>query len=81
MYASNQFQIPEQPGADIAAVPETNNARFATSAEVRAALTQLTLRPHGQRMVLCRLLRRAAAQASATISVVHPAVSHHTTPT
>jgi hypothetical protein len=52
---------------------------FATATDIRAALLDLKLRPYSQRRLLCRLLRRAAAQANGTVSVVPPVESHPTT--
>lgn len=53
--------------------------RYSSTAEIRAFLCDLKMRPHSQRQVLCRLLHRAAAHASTKDSVVNPAMTHHTT--
>ncbi len=58
---------------------ELNRLRFATTSDIRAALSDLRMRPYSQRRLLCRLLRRAAAQANRTISVVPPVETHPTT--
>ncbi|HKE06841.1 MAG TPA: hypothetical protein VKB48_03375 [Candidatus Acidoferrum sp.] len=47
--------------------------------EVRALLSDLSLRPLSQRAFLCRLLKSAAAgHAAAKDSAVYPADTHHT---
>ena len=45
--------------------------RNASTAEVRAFLSELKTLPHSQRRLLCRLLRRAAAIAPGKVSAVH----------
>ena len=57
----------------------TKPLRYSSTAEIRAFLSNLKMRPHSQRKVLCRMLRRAAVYASSKDSAVNPAVSHHTT--
>ena len=52
--------------------------RGATTADIRAFLCDLKMRPQSQRRLLCRLLRLAAAHASTTDSAVHPVEAHHT---
>jgi len=53
------------------------NLRYASTADIRAFLCDLKMRPQSQRRILCRMLRRAAAYASTTVSVVHPVGTHH----
>lgn len=45
--------------------------RNASTAEVRAYLSELKTLPRSHRKLLCRLLRRAAANAPGKVSVVH----------
>ena len=52
------------------------NFRQASTAEVRAFLSELKTLPHSHRRVLCKLLRRAAAQGTGKISAVHLADTH-----
>ena len=49
-------------------------------AEIRAFLSSLKVLPSAEREFLCRLLKRAAAQASTTDSAVHLAESPHLKP-
>jgi len=51
--------------------------RLTSTADARAMLSDLSLRPLSQREFLCRLLKRAAAQAATKDSVVGPVESHH----
>jgi hypothetical protein len=53
------------------------NLRHASTSDIRAFLCDLKMRPQTQRRLLCRMLRRAAAQASTTDSAVHLVESHH----
>jgi len=53
--------------------------RYRPTTEIRALLCDLKVRPHDQRQVLCRLLRRAAPYASSKDFAANPAVTHHTT--
>ena len=53
--------------------------RMTSTKEVRALLSDLSLRPLSQRAFLCRLLKSAAAgHAAAKDSAVYPADTHHT---
>lgn len=52
--------------------------RHASTADVRALLSDLSKRPLSQREFLCKLLKRAAAQAATTDSAVLPAETHPT---
>jgi|GEM_PF-2869529 hypothetical protein len=71
----NQSAADNLPGSSKKRLP------FATTAEIRAFLTDLKMRPYRQRQILCRMLRRAASQATTADSVVDPVVSHPTTAT
>jgi len=51
---------------------------FASTDEVRTLLSDLSTRSTNQREFFYRLLKRAAAQAISTDSVVDPADAHHT---
>ena len=51
---------------------------FASTDEVRALLTDLSTRTPSQREFFYKLLKRAAAQATSTDSVVDPADTHPT---
>ena len=50
----------------------------ASTADIRAFLSELRTLPHSQRRLLCKLLRRAAAQTPGKVSVVQPADPHPT---
>jgi hypothetical protein len=52
--------------------------RKASTADIRALLSDLKTLPQGHRRLLCKLLRRAAAHAPRKVSVVRPADSHPT---
>lgn len=52
--------------------------RLASTKEVRALLSDLSLRPLSQREFLCRLLKRAAVHAATKDSDVDPADTHPT---
>lgn len=52
--------------------------RVASTKEVRALLSDLSLRPLSQREFFCRLLKRAAVHAASKDSAVDTAESHHT---
>jgi hypothetical protein len=52
------------------------NFRKASTNDVRAFLSELKILPHSHRRLLCKLLRRAAAQAPGKVSVVHLADPH-----
>jgi hypothetical protein len=52
------------------------NFRKASTAEVRAYLSELKMLPCSQRRLLCRLLRRAAALEISKVSVVPLADPH-----
>ena len=43
----------------------------ASTADVRAFLSELKTLPHSQRSLLCKLLRRAAMNAPGKVSAVH----------
>lgn len=63
---------------DLPSSESRKDLRCATAAEVRAMLTDLSLRPLNQREFLCKLLKRAARYASRKDFVVLPAETHHT---
>jgi hypothetical protein len=76
MYGPSQVQSRTQP-----LIPKTQgtpkrNLRKASTADVRAFLSELKTLPHSHRRLLCKLLRRAAANAPGKVSVVHPADPH-----
>ena len=50
----------------------------ASTADIRALLSELKTLPDNQRKLLCKLLKRAAATAPRKVSVVRLAVSHQT---
>ena len=76
MYGPTQAQSGTQPSIPRIGASPKRNFRKATTAEVRAFLSDLKTLPHSHRRLLCRLLRRAAAQATGKVSVVHPADPH-----
>lgn len=45
--------------------------RHASTADVRAFLSELKTLPHSQRSLLCKLLRRAAMNTPGKVSAVH----------
>jgi len=57
---------------------KTECLSFASTDEVRALLSDLSTRSSSQREFFYTLLKRAAAQAISTDSVIDPADSHHT---
>ena len=50
----------------------------ASKADIRAFLSELKTLPHSHRRLLCKLLKRAAAQGPGKVSVVHLADTHPT---
>jgi hypothetical protein len=60
-------------------IRSNNHLHSASTHQIRAFLSDLKTRPQRQRELLCRLLRRAAVDASTKDSVVDPTVAHHTT--
>jgi hypothetical protein len=52
--------------------------RKASTADIRAFLSELKTLPHSHRKLLCKMLRRAAAHASRKASVVRLADPHQT---
>ncbi len=77
MYGSNDSRNDNKMVRVHCAVETTTSLRSASTADIRASLCDLKMRPESQRRLLCRLLRRAAAQASTTDSAVHPVEAHH----
>jgi hypothetical protein len=70
MYGPMQAQSktdPQMPGSGALARIDFRNA---STAEVRAYLSELRTLPRSHRRLLCRLLRRAAANAPGKVSVV-----------
>ena len=64
-------------------IPETGKApkrslRKASTADIRAFLSELKTLPHSHRKLLCKMLRRAAAHAPRKVSVVRLADPHQT---
>lgn len=57
--------------------PAKANLRYVSTADIRTFLCDLKMRPQSHRRILCRMLRRAAAQASTTDSAIHPVEAHH----
>lgn len=66
-------RIPSQPTSESRKSP-----RLVSTKEVRALLSDLSLRPLSQREFLCRLLKRAAVHAATKDSAVYPADTHPT---
>lgn len=59
--------------------PESRKTiRMGSTKEIRALLSDLSLRPLSQREFLCRLLKRAAVHAARKDSAVIPADTHQT---
>ena len=54
------------------------NLQNASTADIRAFLSELKTLPHSHRKLLCKLLKRAAATAPRKVSVVRPADAHPT---
>lgn len=66
--------IPVQSGTQTS-IPRTGGMlkkylRNASTAEIRALLSELKTLPHSHRRLLCKLLKRAAANAPGKVSVV-----------
>jgi hypothetical protein len=77
MYGANESRRFSESKSEIYSVQFKRSLRYASTADIRAFLCDLKMRPQTQRRLLCRLLRRAAAHASTTNSVVHPVEAHH----
>jgi hypothetical protein len=77
MYAVNSAINSRRGVLDRALCLESESSSPPSTADIRAFLTGLKMRPWTEREFLCRLLKRAAAQASTTGSAVHLAESPH----
>jgi len=80
MYGPNDSRADSKIARNSCAVETRKRLRTASTSDIRAFLCDLKMRPQSQRRLLCRLLRRAAAQARTTDSAVDP-VEAHPTPT
>ena len=70
MYGPMQAQAKTDPQISGSGALARIDFRNASTAEVRAYLSELKTLPRSQRRLLCRLLRRAAANAPGKVSVV-----------
>jgi len=70
MYGPMQAQSKTDPQISRSGALARIDFRNASTAEVRAYLSELRTLPRSQRRLLCRLLRRAAASAPGKVSVV-----------
>ena len=71
MYGPIQAQSRTNPQIKRSGALARIDFRNASTAEVRAFLSELKTLPHSQRRLLCKLLRRAAAFAPGKVSAVH----------
>jgi hypothetical protein len=77
MYGPVHEQVKTQPQFARSGVLPRINFRHASTGNVNTLLSELKSLPNSHRRLLCRLLRRAAAQAPRMVSVVYLAVTHH----
>jgi hypothetical protein len=78
MYGPTQAQSRRQKQISRSGVLARINFRKASTADIRAFLSELKTLPHSHRRLLCKLLRRAAAHAPRKVSVVRLADPHQT---
>ena len=78
MYGPTQAQSRTQTSMPRTEGTPRKSLSKASTADIRAFLSELKTLPHSQRKLLCKLLKRAAATAPRKVSVVRPAVSHQT---
>ena len=76
MHGPIQAQSRTQPPTARSGALARINLSQASTADVRAFLSELKTLPHSHRRVLCKLLRRAAAQGTGKVSAVHLADTH-----
>jgi hypothetical protein len=76
MYAPMQAQARTNPKNSGSGALARIDFRNASTAEVRAFLSELKTLPRSHRKLLCKLLRRAAAAAPGKVSVVRPVDPH-----
>jgi hypothetical protein len=76
MYGPTQAQTKRQPQISRSGVFARINFRKASTADIRAFLSELKTLPHSHRRLLCKLLRRAAMNAPGKVSVVRLADPH-----
>ncbi len=77
MYGPFHEQVKTQPHFSRSGVLSRINFQHANAADLNTLLSELKALPNRHRRLLCRLLRRAAAQAPGKVSVVHLADTHH----
>jgi len=77
MYAMNSAISSEGQALQDTLCQKSEHNHKPSTAEIRAFLSSLKMRPWTEREFMCRLLKRAAAQASTTDSAVHLAESPH----
>ena len=70
MYGPMAAQAKTDPQVSSSGALARLDFRNASTADVRAYLSELRTLPRSQRRLLCRLLRRAAANAPGKVSVV-----------
>ena len=78
MYSPNQIQSRISPEVRRAGRAAKRSLRNAKTSDIRAFLSELSMLPHSQRKLLCKLLKRAAATAPGKVSVVPLADPHQT---
>ena len=78
MYGPIQMQSTTQPSFPRTGGLARINFRKASTADIRALLSDLKTLPQGHRRLLCKLLRRAAATVPPKVSVVRPSDPHPT---
>src|SRR5579859_2877105 len=76
MYEPMQMQSKGQPQNPRSGALARVHFRNASTGSVRAFLSELKTLPHSHRKLLCKLLRRAAANAPGKVSVVRLADPH-----
>jgi hypothetical protein len=77
MYAANSATNSERPARHSDWCQNSGPATGPSKRDIRTFLIDLRMRPATEREFLCRLLKRAAQQASTTDSAVHLAESPH----
>ena len=78
MHVPIQVQSRNQPSVPRTERTPKRDLRKASTADIRAFLSELKTLPRSQRKLLCKLLKRAAATAPRKVSVVRLADPHQT---
>lgn len=81
MYAVIEPTERKKPATQKTPTAANRNPRYPRTAEIRALLSDLKLRPRSHREFICKLLKSAAAHSARKVSVVrHATPSHPTKP-